>query len=156
MISNGAKGVDRASAEGALEACKERFLLPEELIQIYRPIESPTPDFDFGSVHLVGQTYSQRRDYVVDNSDVVIILGGGSGTKKVVNCALSVSKPLIPIGIGNPTEVAFDIWQKMFTGVIDSPIEIDDLRKIGHKQDVEMASVNALILAENLAVRSGA
>jgi len=153
LISNGASGVDRTSGEGALEICKQKSLSSEKLIQIYRPFESPRPDFNFGNILLVGQSFTQRKDYVVDNSDAVIILGGGSGTRKVANRALSAGKPLIPIGVGNPTEVAFEIWQKMFTGVIDSPIEIDDLRKIGHKQDVKTAAINALILAENL-VRS--
>ena len=153
LISNGATGVDRASAEGALEICKEKSLSPEKLIQIYRPFESPTPNFNFGNILLVGQTYTQRKDYVVDNSDAVIILGGGSGTRKVANRALNAGKPLIPIGVGNSTEVAFELWQKMFTGVIDSPIELEDLRKIGHKQNIKTAAINALLLAENLARR---
>jgi predicted Rossmann-fold nucleotide-binding protein len=153
LISNGSIGVDRSSAEGALRACKEKSLSSDRFIQVFRPIEDTQPEFDFGKVKTVGQTYSQRKDYVVDISDAVIILGGGAGTKKIFNRAISVGKPLIPVGIGNPTEFAFDLWQRMFSGVIDAPITGDDLKKIGHKQDIETAAVNALILAENLALR---
>jgi predicted Rossmann-fold nucleotide-binding protein len=155
LINNGSSGVDRASAEGALNACKEKLLSPEDLIKVYRPAEEPTADFHFGDLHIVGKTYNQRRDYVLGICDVVIVLGGGAGTRKLINHALSIGKPLIPIGIGDSTEAAFDTWQKMFTGFIESPIEIEDLKKIGHKQnqDKEILAVNALVLAEGLTGR---
>ncbi len=150
LFSNGARGVDQLAAEGALKVCKDKSLSPEEFIQVYRPRDYQAPNFQFGHIHLVGQTYSQRKDYVVDNSDAVIIIGGGAGTRKVANRTLSVGKPLIPLGIGSPTETAVDFWEKMFTGIIESPIPIEEFRKIGRKHNVETIAVNALILAENL------
>ena len=153
LISNGSIGVDRFSAEGALDVCKKKSLSPKNLIQIYRPVENPNPEFEFGNKHIVGETYGQRRDFVVDTSDAVILLGGGRGTLKVANRALRVRKPLIPIGVGEPTSAAYDLWHKMLTGDIDSPIGIDDLRKIGDEQNKETLATNALILAEKLTRR---
>jgi predicted Rossmann-fold nucleotide-binding protein len=153
FYSNGASGVDKSAAEGALKACRDKSLSPDKFIQVYRPRDSRIPRFDFGQVHIVGQTYSQRKNYVVDNADVVIIIGGGAGTKKVANRTLIMGKPLIPLGVGNTTETAFDFWQKMFTGVMDSTIPLEEFRKIGPRHDVTTVAVNAVILAENLVLR---
>ena len=86
----------------------------------------------------------------MDNSDAVIIIGGGAGTRKVANRALIVGKPLIPLGIGSLTETAVDFWEKMFTGVMESSIPLEEFRKIGRKHNVATIAVNAIILAENL------
>jgi|GEM_PF-2199792 len=153
LFSNGARGVDQSAAEGALKVCKDKSLSPEKFIQVYRPRDYRVPEFQFGHIHLVGQTYSQRKDYVVDNSDAVVIIGGGAGTRKVANRALSVGKPLIPLGIGNLTETAVDFWEKMFTGIMESPIPIEEFRKLGRKHNVATIAVNAVILAENLVFR---
>jgi len=150
LISNGSIGVDRFSAEGALDMCKRKALSPNELIRVFRPVENPDAEFDFGTKRLVGETYSQRRDYVVDTSDIVIVIGGGRGTLKVANRALSVKKPLIPIGVGEPASVAYDLWQKMLTGTVDSQIGIDDLRKIGKMTDDEALATVVIGLAEKL------
>lgn len=151
LMSNGANGVDEAAARGALKACQEKSLSPDAWIRVYRPEESPYPNFSFGQAQLVGQRYSQRKDYVVANSDVIIILGGGAGTKKIANRALLLGRPLIPIGIGRPEEAAFSMWQQMLSGLIDSSLEVNDLQKIGHKQEKNIAATSAIIFAENLA-----
>ena len=109
-----------------------------------------TPSLTFGNKHIVGETYSQRREYVVDTSDVVIVIGGGRGTLKVANRALSVKKPLIPIGVGEPTSVAHELWHKMLVGSINSAIGIDDLRKIGDEHDKKILATNVIVLAEKL------
>jgi predicted Rossmann-fold nucleotide-binding protein len=150
LISNGVSGADRASAEGALSACEDKSLSPESFIKVYRPSDDPGAVINFGSLRIVGESYNQYRDNILDISDVVIVLGGGAGTRKVIRHILSIGKPLIPIGIGKPTDAAYDIWQKMITGFIESPFEGEDLKKIGPTQNIENVAVNALILAENL------
>ena len=153
LLSNGSRGVDQLAAEGALKVCKDKSLSPEKFIQVYRPRDYRVPDFQFGHVHLVGQTYSQRKDYVVDNSDAVIIIGGGAGTRKVANRAISVKKPLIPLGIGSRTETAVELWENMFTRIMESAIPVEEFRKLGRKHNVATIAVNAITLAENLVLR---
>jgi hypothetical protein len=135
-----------------LKACIEKDLTEQNLIRVFRPKEGSIPDFDFGSLYIIGRTYDQRRDYVINNSDVMIILGGGEETRSAAEYALSVRKPLIPIGSGDPSEAAVDIWQKMMTSshYVDSQIGLDDLRKIGPHRSNEQIALNAIILAENL------
>jgi hypothetical protein len=153
LLSHGSRGVDQLAAEGALKVCKDKSLSPEKFIQVYRPRDYRVPDFQFGHIHLVGQTYSQRKDYVVDNSDAVIIIGGGAGTRKVANRAISVKKPLIPLGIGSRTETAVEFWENMFTGIMESAIPVEDFRKLGRKYNVATIAGNAITLAENLVLR---
>jgi hypothetical protein len=150
LMSNGTRGVDKISAEGALKACKDKYLFDDERIQVFRPREGSIPDFNFGTLHLVGDTYDKRRNHVVDISDVVIIIGGGQGTKSVADYAFSIGKPLIPIGVGNPDEVAIDVWQEMFYGLHGGKIGRDDLMKISKRRSAEQIALNSIILAENL------
>jgi len=109
LMNNGTKGVDKLVAEGALSIYKRLSRSPEKYIQVFRPKRGSLPDFNFGTLNIVGQTYDQRRDYVVEISDVVILLGGGAGTKDVAIKAQVVGKPLIPVGIGDSTEAAVDL-----------------------------------------------
>jgi len=153
LMNNGTRGVDRASAEGAFKACEEKSCSPKKFIQVFRPKEGSIPDFDFGNINVISETYDQRTDYVIANSNAVILLGGGKGTRKVLVRAQNKGIPIIPIGVGDSTEVAVDIWQKMLNGsyLIDSPIGRHDLKRIGPHQGIEKVAVNAIILAENLA-----
>jgi formylglycine-generating enzyme required for sulfatase activity len=122
LINNETTDAGRFSGKGALEACNELISAPEKLIL----------------------------DGSVDNSDIVIILGGGDGTRKIVTKVLNSGKLLIPISLGDTATVSSSLWEKMLTGMMDSPIEVDDLRKIGNKQNPEVVALNAVILAEKL------
>ncbi|NOH01088.1 MAG: TIR domain-containing protein [Chloroflexi bacterium] len=150
LINNGSIGVDRLSAEGALDACRKKSLSPTDLIQVIRPAKHPNAEFDFGAKRIAGETYGQRRDYVVDISDAVIVIAGGPGTLKVANRALSVKKPLIPIGIGEPASASYDLWHRILIGDIDSQIGMDVLRKLGKTTDAEILAVDVINLAEKL------
>jgi len=149
LMNNGTRGVDQFSAIGAFKACREKNILANDEIQVFRPKEGQIPDFDIGKLEIIGQTYDERRNYVIDNSDAIIILSGGYGTRGAADYTLSVGKPLIPIGIGDSTEVAVEFWQSMMEGLIGE-IGRDDLKKIGGNYNKERIAINAVILAEIL------
>jgi TIR domain-containing protein len=153
LLNNGTRGVDQKSAEGALRACKERNYSPDKFIRVFRPRKGSIPDFDVVKPIIVGETHDERTDRVIADSDVVILLGGGKGTRKAAIKAQNIERPIIPIGIGDSTEVAVDLWQKMFNGsyLENSPIGRNDLKRLNHPHSIEKIAVNAIILAENLA-----
>ena len=158
MLNHGTRGVDKAAAEGALKACGEKSYPPENLIYVYRPEKGSIPDFGFGKLQTIGRTFHERRNYVIDQSHAVIILGGGRGTRDTAQQVKVAKKPLIPIGVGDPKEAAVDIWQRMLISADteDTPIGRHDLKKIGNLVNHEKLAVNAVILAEILARKSGA
>jgi TIR domain len=153
LMNNGTRGVDQASAEGALRACEEKSYSPKKFIQVFRPKKGSIPDFDFGSLTIVGETHEQRTDFVFANSDVVILLGGGQGTRLAAIKAQNAGIPIIPIGVGDPKEAAVDLWQKMFndSALDHSPIGRNDLKRISSSQTNMNVAANAVILAENMA-----
>lgn len=153
LLNHGSKGIDKEAAEGALLGCQEKQCSEYELIHVFRPFEGAIPEFYIGSLHTIGQTYQDRRDYVIAHSSAVIILGGGRGTRDVAQQAEAVGIPLIPVGIGNAPEAAFEIWQRMLSKPesIKSAIGRNDLKKIGDPKDYDLLALNSVILAESLA-----
>jgi predicted Rossmann-fold nucleotide-binding protein len=158
MLNHGTKGIDKAAAKGALKACQEKGYLPEDLIHVYRPENGSIPDFSFGRLNIIGKTFHERRDLVIDQSDAVILLSGGQGTRNTAKQVRVAKKPLIPIGVGNPKEAAVEIWQQMLVDADseDSPIGRHDLRKLGPSDNHERLAINTVILAENLARKQAA
>jgi hypothetical protein len=156
LLNNGTRGVDKASAEGAFRACDDYGYDSQKIIQVFRPTEGLIPDFDYGTLNVVRQTYNQRRDFVVNQADAVIVLGGEHGTRGVADFALSIEKPLIPIPVGDPNEAAVEIWQEMIEESQQgkSEIGLDDLGKLSHpRYTFEQIAINAVILAENITYR---
>lgn len=152
MFNHGTRGVDKAAADGALKACVEKGWFAKELIWVFRPEVESIPDVAFGRLHIIGKTFQERREYVIANSDAVIILGGGKGTREIANQVEVAGKPLIPIGVGDSKEAAVDIWQTMLKSskYEETQIGYRDLRKIGNINDHEKLAVNAVILSEVL------
>jgi predicted Rossmann-fold nucleotide-binding protein len=155
MLNHGTKGVDKAAARGALKACQEKGYLPEDFIYVYRPEEGSIPDFSFGRLRILGKTFHERKDHVIAQSDAVILLSGGRGTKDTAQRVNAAKKPLIPVGVGDPGEAAVEVWQMMLVEADSgrSPIGRHDLKKLGPSVNPEKLAVNAVILAENLAHR---
>jgi predicted Rossmann-fold nucleotide-binding protein len=159
LITNGAKGIDKESTEGAIKMCRLKNLKPTEKIQVYRPYNAPKPRFDFdnGKVVRIGKNYDERRNFVVHQSDVIILLGGAQGTRDVVTYAQIACKPFIPIGIGSQEQTAVDLWHKMYQTqdkyLDDLPIiriASEDLQKIGPKQeDLYQVALSSILIAEN-------
>jgi hypothetical protein len=151
MLNHGTRGIDKAAAKGALKACQEKGYSPEDFIYVYRPEEGSIPDFSFGRLQTLGKTFEERRDSVIAQSNAVILLSGGRGTRHTAQRVKDANKPLIPIGVGDPKEAAVEIWQKMLDGAEASAIGRHDLKRLGPSVNPEKLAVNAVILAENLA-----
>jgi predicted Rossmann-fold nucleotide-binding protein len=155
LINNGSEGVDKASAEGALAACKLKNLDASAKIQVFRPRNAPKPHFDFGNLQIVGLDYDERRNFVIQKSDALILVGGYVGTRNIARQAQIVSKPIIPIGIGRNDETAVQLWHKIRNGSIDNlpviPIQDRDLQQIGPEQkDMERIALSSVLIAERL------
>lgn len=155
LISNGATGVDEASCKGAFMACQIRGLNPKNKIHVFRPQKHPTPHVDFGHLEVIGETYEERRNVVVEQSHVVIVLGGRKGTKDVVRQAQIMKKPIVPVRIGEDNDVSVVCWHKMYNQDNDSlpyiSIKREELERIDSRQEgVEQVALSALIIAESL------
>lgn len=151
LLNHGTRGVDEAAAEGARKACSENNYSPDKYIYVYRPKQGEIPEVAFGDRQTKGQTFQERRAYAIDQSNAVIILGGGHGTRDVAKQVRIAEKPLIPIGVGNPREAAVEIWRKMLNReYADTLISRHDLKKIGDPVDHNKISVYAVVLVEIL------
>ena len=150
LFNNGSIGVDEASSEGALAACHLRNLNPNLEIQVFRPRTAPSPHFDFGNLQIVGANYDERRNFVLQRSDAVILLGGAGGTDDVARQARIMEKPIIPIGIGKRSETSVSLWYQMESRDKDDLplilIRDKDLQKIGPSQiDFDKVSLSAVL-----------
>lgn len=159
LMSNGSRGIDKAAGEGAIRSCKLMNIDPTKKIQVFRPHNDPSVDFPLGKITLIGNSYDERRDYVIRNSDAIILLGGSRGTKDVARIAKLMNKPIIPIGIGQKGEAAVDLWHEMIQGKFlfepNNLLNEDDLKKIGpDQQDLNHAANYSIALAERMANRS--
>lgn len=156
LMSNGSRGVDKAAAEGALNACRSMGSSPMSKIQVYRPHKNQVADFDFGSLYIVGKNYDERRNFVIQKSDAVILLGGGNGTRDAARQAQIMRKPVIPIGIGRREEAAVVLWHRVIGEYEDDwpviQIRKEDLERIGPNQrDFYEIAISAVAIAEKLA-----
>ena len=155
LISNGASGVDTESAKGALAACRSKNLDVSTKIRVFRPRRAPAPHFDFGSLQIVGSDFDERRNFVVQKSDALILLGGGKGTLNIARQAQIAGKPVVPVGIGREDATAVQLWHKIRFNIVDNlpaiPIPADDLLQIGPGQkNPEKIAFYAVLIAEKL------
>jgi len=156
LISNGSMGIDEASCKGAYMACRIKNIIPESKIYIFRPQKHPNPHVNFGHIEIIGESYDERRNVVVEQSHAVIILGGKNGTYAVVRQAQIMKKPFVPVRVGACDETSVILWHKMYHQDKDSlpytPIKKENLQKIDAQQDdFENVALSAVMIAENLA-----
>lgn len=155
LLNNGSDGVDKATAEGALAACRSSGLDPNIMLQVIRPQQSPVPSFNFGHLQIIGKDFNERHFFVIRKSNAIILLGGGDGTRKIARRAQLLQKPIIPIGIGASNETAVQLWHEMlgeYAGDLPFiPIDKEELQKIGPGQpDFEKVALSAVLIAEKL------
>lgn len=136
LVSNGSKGVDLAVAEGALMACLLNDYEPYKRIKVFRPLNHPVPEFDFGHLRIVGTNLQERRDFALEQCNVIVVMAGGSGTEAVVRRARELDIPLLAIGIGSSNEAAVAIW-----GEICHQAETDRYRGLS-KEDLAVIGPN--------------
>jgi predicted Rossmann-fold nucleotide-binding protein len=155
LLNNGSDGVDKATAEGALSACRAMGMDPNIMIQVIRPQKSRVPSYNFGNLQIIGKDFDERHFFIIQKSNAIILLGGGDGTRKIARRAQLLQKPIIPIGIGASSETAVQLWHEMMGEYMGDlpfiPINKDELQKIGPNQnDFEKVTLSAVLIAEKL------
>ena len=157
LLNNGSSGVDQSVAEGALSFCSANDLNILQKLIVYRPRRNPVPNFNYGTLQLVGETYSERRDFVLRASDVVIAIGGGGGTEQMLIQAQVAKTPIVPIGVGDKEMAAVRYWHRMEETKDDwklNYISGEELKLIGPgAYNIEDVAQEAVIIAEQLVAK---
>ena len=115
-----AKTADRMIIEGFLEGLAERRIEPFDRIETMLP--DPKLDkndflrFEIGRVQVLTNRSAQARRFrMVYSSDVVIAIEGGKGTRSVLDVALAIERPALPLPFGGG--VSEDIWKEEKAGI---------------------------------------
>jgi len=112
LLNGGAKGVDRSAVHGADKYRQEVGFRFDGQVIAYRPGNAPQPASSrYTEVQVVGNTRADRRDAVVRDGDVLIVLNGGGGTFDMAKRARNYGKPVIPVGCSKGT--ALDLWHEL-------------------------------------------
>ena len=123
----GAMSADRSVVDGMLSALKAREIDPTLRIETYLPEEDlqKADRFREGRLHvLYNRARESRRVSMVLAADVIVTIGGDHGTPNVINTAVSLDRPILPLpGIGRASG---DAWWKMRADFIDRFSMTDD------------------------------
>lgn len=112
LLNGGAKGVDRYAVHGADKYLQEVNLRFDSQVIAYCPGDAPQPASSrYTEVRVVGNNRAERRDEVVRDGDVLIVLSGDSGTLDMAKRARNYGKPVIPVGCSRGT--ALELWHDL-------------------------------------------
>jgi uncharacterized protein (TIGR00725 family) len=112
LVNGGAKGIDRSAAHGADRYCREAGPGFQGQIIAYRPSHSPeAASSRYTSVHVVESTHADRRDDVVRQGDILILLSGSKGTLDIARRARDYGKPVIPVGCSKGASL--ELWHQL-------------------------------------------
>ena len=106
--SPGVRAADRAMVDGVLEGLGQRGIAAQERIETFLP--DPRLDwgklkrFQIGRVQsLTNRNAQARRFKMVHSADVVISIEGDTGTRSVLDVALAIERPILPLPVGDGT-----------------------------------------------------
>ena len=99
LLVTGTGPIDSAVGRAASARCDVQGHDPFERIRIHIHGAPPSDFVPFGMVNYSGQTWKQIRTRVVNESDVVIALLGGTGTVETIEKAQVAKKLLAPVAI---------------------------------------------------------
>lgn len=112
--------------------------------------------FRVGRVETVlAETPSERRHQLVQRADIVITLGGGLGTRELIEIALESGCPVLPVGVsgGASHEVWHDaVWQKRLFDVL----HMLGSRLIAALSTEELGAEQLLAMCHNVSRRGAA
>lgn len=112
LLNGGAKGVDRSAVHGGDKYRKEAGSNFDGQIIAYCPENAPQPASSrYTDVRVVGNTRAERRDAVVRNGDILIVLSGADGTLDIAKRARNYGKLVIPVGCSKGA--ALELWHKL-------------------------------------------
>jgi len=160
LLNNGTRGVDVAAAKGAQAACEEEEYSLEEYIKVYRPKEGPLTNIPFVEPHIPDkiEKYEQRTKYVIKESNAVIILAGNRKTRDAIEWTRNAGKLLVPIGVGDSTYAAVELWQTMMKnarrGIKEPPFGEGQLKLLGDPTNSNDIAKNAVFLVKSQFSRS--
>ena len=126
LFTGGVSGAGEEVSRGAYRYLKKRGEDPVDRITSVVP-QGYEPSHSYGKTLYRGKDWEERRRELVKIADILIVVGGGEGTRQEIGFALEEGKPLIPIGSTGGEAVR--LWQKLYqTG--ESRIGGDHLWKL--------------------------
>ena len=141
--SPGARTADRAMIEGFMEGLRARGIAARDRIETFLP--DPELDwnglrrFELGRVQmLTNRTAQSRRFRMVQSADVVISIEGETGTRSVLDVALAIERPILPLPFGSG--VSAKVWCKERTEILNS-FEMSERDALDWEQ-VRLAELN--------------
>lgn len=118
-----AQTADYTITGGFVEGLRDRSIDPFERIETMLPDPkldwNNLPRFEIGRVHVLKNRTSQARRFrMVYSSDVVIAIEGGAGTRSVLDVALAIERPILPLPFGGAA--AGDVWTEERTEILEA------------------------------------
>jgi hypothetical protein len=105
LLNGGAKGTKENSAVDylACQSAREKLLqrrknISDRIVTLYPYGVISDPNLhDIGEIIRAGKTRASRRYRLVAKADAVITIAGDSGTKQIIDLAMALEKPVLPI-----------------------------------------------------------
>lgn len=128
---------DRAVVDGFLSGLNERGVPTRERVETFLPDPkldwSDLKRFEVGTIHvLTNRSAQSRRFRMVHSADVVISLEGDKGTRSVLDVALAIERPILPLPFGKG--VSARVWEEERTEICErfqiSPEDANEFDRI--------------------------
>ncbi len=120
--------VDYLACEAAKEELEKRGSIDDRIITVHPFEESPRPLHEIGKVVKSKRaTSALRRFDLVAKADAIITIEGGKGTKDMIELAMALGKPVLPIRCTDGTsEEAWKNYEDEIMGEFGIEKESDD------------------------------
>jgi hypothetical protein len=117
-----ARTADRAIVDGFLEGSRQRGIAGQKRVETFLPDPkldwSELKRFEVGRVHLLtNRTAQSRRFRMVHSADVIVSIEGRTGTRSVLDVALAIERPILPLPFGKG--VSATVWQEERAGICE-------------------------------------
>lgn len=128
---------DRVVIEGLLEGLRARGISPEERIETVLPDRERDWDklirFREGRIRVLGRRTAQARRFsMVQLADVVVAIEGEHGTRSVLDVALAIERPVLPLPFGGGASA--EVWR-------DVPDEVARWFRISNDEAAEFERI---------------
>ena len=100
--------VDKMIVDGMMTVLERKGLLPDDYIETFLPDilkdSNKLIRFKAGRVHIMKNRNAQSRRFsMVQSADVVVSVEGEGGTRSVLDVALAIERPILPLPFGGGT-----------------------------------------------------
>jgi predicted Rossmann-fold nucleotide-binding protein len=137
MDNPAAQAADYMVINGMLSVLSRRGVPPEEHIETYLPDSlhdwNRVKRFNAGRIHVLTKRNAQSRRFsMVQSADVVISIEGERGTRSVLDVALAIDRPILPLPFGGG--VSREVWDAQREDILKwfriSPGDAESFEKI--------------------------